>query len=367
MDQINRRQVRRVLQQSVKAGKNEDLLLTAERHRKQGFAWRYDGLTEWSTDAIFAKLHELGVNTDPQRFREQAQAARRPMSLEEQWWKGVKRARTFWDDFPLLAAEELWRRLTPELYCPELLADRLDEVIHRSSEHRGATPEDDQRDVEAALLLIAFLEGFPPEERAARLHEVEECSVCDHGSWLLCFVLNHGKRYSDEVTRVADVMSSFDEAANYQGDLAVALAWAGRNEQALDRVRANLKRFPEDVWVRIKAGDVFTELDDDPEALTLYSRALAIAREPFDWDGAAERIIDLLRRMGRSDDWKEVERKHPRPDRNVNMLPRHASPSPRKASSDQPVFPPQAQKAGRNDPCPCGSGRKYKKCCLGRA
>ena len=24
----------------------------------------------------------------------------------------------------------------------------------------------------------------------------------------------------------------------------------------------------------------------------------------------------------------------------------------------------QAPKVGRNDPCPCGSGRKYKKCCL---
>ncbi|WP_436231241.1 SEC-C metal-binding domain-containing protein [Caballeronia sp. LjRoot29] len=22
-------------------------------------------------------------------------------------------------------------------------------------------------------------------------------------------------------------------------------------------------------------------------------------------------------------------------------------------------------KVGRNDPCPCGSGKKYKKCCLG--
>jgi len=22
------------------------------------------------------------------------------------------------------------------------------------------------------------------------------------------------------------------------------------------------------------------------------------------------------------------------------------------------------QKIGRNDPCPCGSGKKYKKCCL---
>ena len=24
---------------------------------------------------------------------------------------------------------------------------------------------------------------------------------------------------------------------------------------------------------------------------------------------------------------------------------------------------PRSAKVGRNDPCPCGSGRKYKKCC----
>ena len=24
-----------------------------------------------------------------------------------------------------------------------------------------------------------------------------------------------------------------------------------------------------------------------------------------------------------------------------------------------------SKKVGRNDPCPCGSGKKYKKCCLG--
>jgi hypothetical protein len=28
-----------------------------------------------------------------------------------------------------------------------------------------------------------------------------------------------------------------------------------------------------------------------------------------------------------------------------------------------PALPPAAQKPGRNDPCPCGSGKKYKKCC----
>ncbi|MEE9278933.1 MAG: SPASM domain-containing protein, partial [Myxococcota bacterium] len=31
-------------------------------------------------------------------------------------------------------------------------------------------------------------------------------------------------------------------------------------------------------------------------------------------------------------------------------------------AEDSAAFP----KAGRNDPCPCGSGKKYKRCCLGK-
>jgi preprotein translocase subunit SecA len=26
----------------------------------------------------------------------------------------------------------------------------------------------------------------------------------------------------------------------------------------------------------------------------------------------------------------------------------------------------RTEKIGRNDPCPCGSGKKYKKCCMGK-
>jgi len=29
----------------------------------------------------------------------------------------------------------------------------------------------------------------------------------------------------------------------------------------------------------------------------------------------------------------------------------------------KPVVKKAAEKIGRNDPCPCGSGKKYKKCC----
>ncbi len=32
---------------------------------------------------------------------------------------------------------------------------------------------------------------------------------------------------------------------------------------------------------------------------------------------------------------------------------------------DKHLAPASAPKVGRNDPCPCGSGKKYKKCCLG--
>jgi SWIM/SEC-C metal-binding protein len=28
-----------------------------------------------------------------------------------------------------------------------------------------------------------------------------------------------------------------------------------------------------------------------------------------------------------------------------------------------PPLPAQSKRIGRNDPCPCGSGKKYKKCC----
>jgi predicted aspartyl protease len=31
-----------------------------------------------------------------------------------------------------------------------------------------------------------------------------------------------------------------------------------------------------------------------------------------------------------------------------------------------PVHSPPTPKVGRNDPCPCGSGKKYKKCCLNK-
>jgi len=52
----------------------------------------------------------------------------------------------------------------------------------------------------------------------------------------------------------------------------------------------------------------------------------------------------------------EEERKHLRP------LPKKGYKS--RSHGDETVV--KEEKVGRNDPCPCGSGKKYKKCCLGK-
>lgn len=41
------------------------------------------------------------------------------------------------------------------------------------------------------------------------------------------------------------------------------------------------------------------------------------------------------------------------------------APAPAPVPSDtQPAAPSRAVEPGRNQPCPCGSGRKYKRCCI---
>ena len=41
----------------------------------------------------------------------------------------------------------------------------------------------------------------------------------------------------------------------------------------------------------------------------------------------------------------------------------YATPGDEKGASSLASPPVPASKIGRNDPCPCGSGRKHKKCC----
>ena len=46
--------------------------------------------------------------------------------------------------------------------------------------------------------------------------------------------------------------------------------------------------------------------------------------------------------------------------------PNYLNPEFEELSSSFDSFKTKKKKIGRNDPCPCGSGKKYKKCCLNK-
>ena len=46
------------------------------------------------------------------------------------------------------------------------------------------------------------------------------------------------------------------------------------------------------------------------------------------------------------------------------LNPRAFSSQPRMRNFDNMTVAYEKPKVGRNDPCPCGSGNKYKKCCM---
>ena len=56
---------------------------------------------------------------------------------------------------------------------------------------------------------------------------------------------------------------------------------------------------------------------------------------------------------------KRYERKRERDQRKTDVVSDDDAPIP-----NVPVEPAKSDRSvGRNDPCPCGSGKKYKKCC----
>ncbi|MFP4282682.1 MAG: SEC-C metal-binding domain-containing protein [Opitutales bacterium] len=98
---------------------------------------------------------------------------------------------------------------------------------------------------------------------------------------------------------------------------------------------------------------VLEEDPDDPDRVTLYEALFAmdvLAGNP------------PVGRQARWRRWLEDERK-----RSARLLG-HVGTGAGDGVVPSNILPfiPEAAKVGRNDPCPCGSGRKYKKCCLGK-
>jgi len=138
-------------------------------------------------------------------------------------------------------------------------------------------------------------------------------------------------------------------------DLRVGYANLLRNNHQPEQTRREYEKALEldplavEAWVSLgeierKAGNLREARDFYSKALTIFDRGnfyrLTVPREDFrerleiNLDELSEQLVDETIGEPFQEDWIEPLAK--------------------------------AVKVGRNDPCPCGSGRKYKKCCLGK-
>ena len=93
--------------------------------------------------------------------------------------------------------------------------------------------------------------------------------------------------------------------------------------------------------------------------------------EAFQADGLFDLIVDPIEEMEWWSFWRENQPK-PNPKKIIPEIPvSHEYEPPKKSTMTvaAPAIPHlnENRDVGRNDACPCGSGKKYKKCCLGKA
>lgn len=112
--------------------------------------------------------------------------------------------------------------------------------------------------------------------------------------------------------------------------------------------RSNLnKRGPhwQDFALLARATDAGQPVVELPVLPAVAGQTLAIVAEEMT-------ARDELQEELEADDWEEEDREDDEFSLQHGLF------------ADSPSDPVQSDKTGRNEPCPCGSGKKYKKCCM---
>jgi tetratricopeptide (TPR) repeat protein len=119
--------------------------------------------------------------------------------------------------------------------------------------------------------------------------------------WLASLVLDLGRAgLGSEAAAVGSALAQVDPGgqAFFDGDIAVALAESGFADEARTRIAANLARWPDDLWIRVHAGDALAALGDREGAEAHFGAALEMAEQANDFAGRSD-VVEWLRRIGR--------------------------------------------------------------------
>lgn len=283
-------------------------------------------------DQIFAELSSIGIETGIAEFKAEAVEAGSPSELAKVW-EDVSEAKDEKEDFLYEAALELWKRHLGHIKCPELLAGFIDETVMI---YEG---NPDEHDRFYLLKIYARIKEF--YDYLIKEDGIPDIDIYNDLTWhthydFEVFLLtlpfefaHHG--LVDEAINIgrwfADISS---QPANFLRDAGCILAEAGMETEAIRQIEENLKRFPNDIWVVINAGDAMWSLDKIKPAEEFFLKAYKMAAKEYDKHGVLERLIDLYKEEGMIEKAEEYEKEY-------------------KGLSDPSIQMPANKKANRDD------------------
>ena len=253
--------------------------------------------------------------------------------------------------------------LRPEL---ELLASRLRGLLENEDDERFMFDPRRYRRVGAPArmeeerhLALDVLSAAARDERA--LDDLSDAIGFDVAFWLteLPIDLSVAGRHDDAVELGSRLVEVLDSVVARR-ELPALLAAADRTDDAARLCVEILADDPHDPRTLFVDATISLARGDEARAESRLREALHWSGTDWDTrDTIAEDLAAVLRARGRAEDAErldEAERRFRRETENRK----------RKRIGLPPLSEMrEGPKIGRNDPCPCGSGRKYKKCCRG--
>lgn len=180
-------------------------------------------------------------------------------------------------------------------HLPDGLAARLPDAD--ASPYEVPDAEELRERADAVAAAAAWFRGRPDDFAMALGKEPDMAPLWP--DWLMNLVLDLGRAgLGAEAKRVGDALGEvdLDRQAYFHSDACVALAEAGLADGARDRIAAALARWPDELWVRVHAGDALAALRDRAGAEEHFRVAMEMADAIDDFEAAAEvadRIISL--------------------------------------------------------------------------
>ncbi len=279
--------------------------------------------------------------------------------------------------------------IDPEPVPPQHLLDALQDRARRPPR-----PRDLAQDVAAIEALLDWL-GDDPDRWEATLDDMEDrFDVLDDDVWQWLEDIPGRLIDADQVGRaraMAHALAPMLGPEVILPQLIDDLLLAGQVTRARDELEEALERYPEEFALLRACAHRARELGDADLTIRLLRRAVDLATDRDDIQRGLLMLRDVLREQpDRAADLESTEALLARVEAFADQDPYGSWSDPDDsddgfldldldfddliadpaedsgtAAADPPA-PRRVVKVGRNDPCPCGSGRKYKKCCGAR-